>query len=701
VTVKSSAKKLWKIFGILFGLLILAIVLAPTIINVDRYRPQITHAANERIHGKLELGKLSLSLLGKIRIQVDGLKLKDAQGREVLSADDAYFHLPFLSLLSGSPRMIFKMNEPRLHVVKDSSGQLNVMNLAKEVPETREVKQEAEGKPAGQRPSEEVSQNSEKEELPGMVKRARLGLELANSVVTYRDEATGSSTEVKDLNVFAKDLSLSHPTQFSIWADLNTRVGPTAVIKGPFRVEGEANPQTVDGKLKVDYRAKLTVDRLRVQSPLLKTEPEINVLVQVLTDRLENILVTMKAPGNDLRVEGKLVSFTKPKLDLHVTSPGLDLDQLLVSQAPEQSSQAKAQSKPQEKPSTKSQSGVAAKSDHSGDLNAIFAPVRENPILGNAVGNMDVNIQALKVQNATLNQIVCQLDFKEKVADLNSCQFQLFSGTVKPSGRLHMAPKTPRYEFSADLKNLDLSQAVQSRMPLMKNTILGKANMTMSGQGASLNPDEAKANLKARGNMKVEQAVFATIDVAKMVQEGLNKALQKIAEKVPAARGKTLPNNPLAGGSKYELISSDFTISDGKFQAPNFSAKAVPKQGVDLTGSASLGLQDYSLKSRWEIIDTYNLTGARDLSVDVAGTKIEHILAQGDGPVRFPVGVGCTILKPCYSYEETPEALLKVASNNLTGAMRGKAGDELKKKADQYLKGAPPSVQESLKGLFK
>src|SRR4051812_22597495 len=119
-------KKLIKVIGIIFVLLVAVAVVVPLFVDVDKYRPQIVQMANERINGKLELGKLSLSLWGQIRIQIAGLTLVDNNGTQLVSVKDAYFHVPFLSILSGSPSLVFKMDNPVVNLVKNKAGKLNV-----------------------------------------------------------------------------------------------------------------------------------------------------------------------------------------------------------------------------------------------------------------------------------------------------------------------------------------------------------------------------------------------------------------------------------------------------------------------------------------------------------------------------------------------------------------------------------------------
>ncbi len=99
-------KKVGIIFGCLIITFIVAAVTLPMIINVDDYRPEIEAAANEKINGKLKLGKLSLSLWGGLHVKIDSIDLSVAGEKgSLLKANSAYVDIPFWSLLMGSARM--------------------------------------------------------------------------------------------------------------------------------------------------------------------------------------------------------------------------------------------------------------------------------------------------------------------------------------------------------------------------------------------------------------------------------------------------------------------------------------------------------------------------------------------------------------------------------------------------------------------
>jgi uncharacterized protein involved in outer membrane biogenesis len=97
-------KALW-ILGGLFVALLVALVSVPLFVDVDQYRPVITAEANKRINGKLELGKLNLSLWGAIKIHAESIRLH-VNGFPDPLVDTELFHLeiPFSSVITGSPR---------------------------------------------------------------------------------------------------------------------------------------------------------------------------------------------------------------------------------------------------------------------------------------------------------------------------------------------------------------------------------------------------------------------------------------------------------------------------------------------------------------------------------------------------------------------------------------------------------------------
>ena len=197
------------ICGVLFVLVVAAAAI-PVVFNVDRYRPQIMEMADQHLNGKLVLGKLNLFLWGQIRVQIDGLKILDHQGQPVVSVQDTALHIPFSSILSGSPLVTFKMVQPKIEVIKDKKGLLNLMSLVKS-PTAQATPEEVLKSAAAQKKAQNDKELGTTT-LPAMVTQARIGIEILNAQVAYLDEMTHLSTELNQLNLKIRDLSLTRQT---------------------------------------------------------------------------------------------------------------------------------------------------------------------------------------------------------------------------------------------------------------------------------------------------------------------------------------------------------------------------------------------------------------------------------------------------------------------------------------------------------
>lgn len=125
-------KKLAWILGGLFIAMIVALVSVPLFVNVDQYRGVITDEVNKRIQGKVELGKLHLSLWGAIKIHAESIVV-NVNGFPEPMVDTKNFHLeiPFLSVLTGSPKVTAVLEQPKISLVKEIDGRLNLLELVK------------------------------------------------------------------------------------------------------------------------------------------------------------------------------------------------------------------------------------------------------------------------------------------------------------------------------------------------------------------------------------------------------------------------------------------------------------------------------------------------------------------------------------------------------------------------------------------
>ncbi len=761
-------KKALKILGGIVGLLIVAMLVIPLVVDVDKYRPQIIKAANEQLNGTLELGKLKLSLWGRVSVQVAGLNLSDSQRRSIVAVKDASFDIPFTSVLAGSPLITLHLVEPAINVTKDKDGKMNVMTLMKA--------QSAASTPAGGAAGTAVTQpaaGSQKLELPGIAMNARFGVLIENAKITYKDEAMNLSNTIDQLNLRVKDFSLTRKTSVELWADLKTTMGSDLKVEGPIKFLADLTPEVsggefksasldanftaddltiekgtlfhkkkgaamnfkfkgklgqdsmkldeaalhfhnaeitvsgnylkatgadikfgtkpitlnswselipmlkeyeLDGALSLDgtvkgkpeaiqYTANLGVKDLSMKGPNLKAKPVINAQIDVITDQIQKIYVDLKGPGNELVLNGKMVSFTKPQLTFDLKSPkGLDLDQWIEFPKETEAKAAPAAS-------GGAAGGAKGEATASADYDALVEPLRKNEMMREMGVDGNVDIAMLKAKGVKIDAITAKIMMKNLVMGIPKFALKTFDGSVAGGFTTDLKPKQPQYNMNLVVSGLDIQKAVESQFQSMKNTLTGKLSCTVQGGGASFNPAPAKQHLQMKGDFKVVNAQFKTMDIAKMANDAISGSLSKIASKVPMLAGKKV-NASSNSGSKYDLISGNFTISNGVLDAPNFSAKAAAKAGIDIRGATKMGLIDESLDAKWELIDTQHMTGADQLNANVAGKDIKNILAKNEkDPVTIPITVGCKWSAPCPNYSQLPEYFAGIALGRLSHAV--------------------------------
>lgn len=801
---EKTKKRLLIAAGIVAGLFVLVVALVPLLVDVDSYRPQIVEAASKHLNGKLELGKLSLSLWSGVRVRVEGVAVSDTAGAKILSAKDVDLKVSFLSLLAMSPHVTLRLVSPELAVAKDKKGQLNVLKLMKEGSPGA-----ADTPPATAPGTKADEKGSSGGFAQGLVARTRVGLDIQQARVDYTDATTGTKSRFDKLSLVARELSLTRPTTVELTAAVDTEVGTTMRVNGPVILTASGKPELRGGELqssqievaldvsklaismpgtfekksgvaakaeatvryspeKIDLQSirvtlhnaelegKGSVARLdplpdgardpivdlRVESkpialapwgellpaarsyglsgearlvagmkgpvsgkgyfadfslsgaqlsvPGISVKPKLEAELRVRSDKVERLLVAVSGPGSDMKLDATLTSFTAPKIQASLTSKGFDAD-VWFPQAPKGKTAGTAAA---------GAGAVPGKGSSESDSDAMVAPLRQNEMLKSATGVFNVNIARLKSRGAEFRDVGGSARLQRLGLDLDRFGLKAFDGSVTAKGRVDLAPKVPTFSLVMNVAGLNLQKAVESQFAPFKNTIAGIATYDMKINGASFNPERAKASLRGSGKMVVQKAVFNTIDIGKLATDAINQSLSKIEAQMPGVKGLSV-KTPGNQKSEYESMTADFEIADGKFRAPNFFAKAVPNRGLDVKGNTTVGLLDDSLDAQWEIIDTYNQTKARDLSVNISGSQVNNILAEGGAPVKLPVKVTGTVFDPKVNYLGVPEALAKVALNNLKRAGEERVKQELKKQAEQQIQKAAPQLENAIKGLFK
>lgn len=440
------------------------------------------------------------------------------------------------------------------------------------------------------------------------------------------------------------------------------------------------------------------------QGKYFKRPLDFSAVLKADSDSVDQLRIQMNAPGFDVRIAGQINSYEKPSIVVQGESNEMDFDQLMDWDKMKKDAVVVAPAAPAEIP--KKSSATTEKTGRAvsvPDYDTPLAFLSQNDLAKRASGVVTWNGKSLKFYNVNIEPLRGKFLLKNLVVSGGFEEARLWGGSARAAGEFSFQGERPKYKFQGQLNNLSLQDAVASQMELFRNIATGLLSAQFEGTGESFNPVLAKKNLNAKGKMKVKPAKLSSIDMNKMISEGLKEVMVRLGDKVPNLKGRELRNEAIT--SEFSQITGTFNIQDGLFSAPDFFAEAVPKKGVDVRGETQIGLIDYALNAQWEISDPYNLLKAQDLHLDQGGIQVRSVLVERGKPFRLPIRVSGTLLRPQYDYGLVPEFLAKIALNNLGLAAQDKAKTEMTKKAQEEVKKltdqAPKPVQDILKGIFR
>jgi AsmA protein len=212
------ARKLLIGFGVLVALLVVALIALVTLVDVNRFKPQIAQAVQDRFNRKLTIdGDLSLTVFPRIGVALPKTTLSEHRGDATFaSLDRARVSVALLPLLSGRIEAgTISVVDLTATIDKRADGTTNVDDLLK----GDAAAPTAPPKDAAGPPQFEIG-----------------GIELVNANLTYRDLAAKNTVTLTQLNLTAGRVATTSRTP----VDLSTRFASTApAAQGELAAEGE------------------------------------------------------------------------------------------------------------------------------------------------------------------------------------------------------------------------------------------------------------------------------------------------------------------------------------------------------------------------------------------------------------------------------------------------------------------------------
>lgn len=300
-------KKIMMIVGALFFALIVAIVSIPFFVDVDKYRPLIVDQVNQRINGKFEMGKLSLTLWGKIKVHAESIKMTvNGFSDPLVSAETFFIEIPVSSILAGKPEVVAVMVAPKIHMEKNAAGKINAMNLM--------VAASGQNPPAASTPPVTTTaapasgSAANTTQVPAIVAGASLGIRIDRGDLEYVDKVAKSNYAVKGLEVEARNLGLGSAMSVRILAPTKGS-SPTMDFEGPVELNAHLTPTLAGGTVKsavgdAELDATGLAIKMKNGSFVKSDKMPMKVTVKLQGDEREILFKTLEAQFHEFKISG-------------------------------------------------------------------------------------------------------------------------------------------------------------------------------------------------------------------------------------------------------------------------------------------------------------------------------------------------------------------------------------------------------------
>jgi AsmA protein len=247
-----------KIGAIVVVVLILLVVIAPFLIPVNHFRPEIEQQASVALGRKVEVGNLSLSLFSGA-LGADNLSIAD---------DPKFSSAPFLTAKSVNvgveimPLIFSKtlnvtgvvIDSPQVSLIRNTAGDWNYSTLG-----ASPAKAQAQAAPAAAPATPSTPAAKPATPAAGAPPSFTVQkLELKNGQITVSSVGNAKKSNYSNVNVTASNVSLVSKFPVTVTADL-----PGG---GNFKVDGNAGPVNETNSVLTPLDAKLTVNSLNLAS---------------------------------------------------------------------------------------------------------------------------------------------------------------------------------------------------------------------------------------------------------------------------------------------------------------------------------------------------------------------------------------------------------------------------------------------------
>ncbi len=565
--------------GIAAGLVVSAAVALPYLVDVNRYRPLIAEKVREATGRSLALGRISFALLPSPGLSVAGpIKLSDSAaypGRSALTADSLRVRLGLLGLLRGRANVTsIHLNRPTLTLIRDARGRWNFDDLVQRASAASKAAPRAGG---GQDSTFRV-----------VVDEARVS---GGRILIYDDAVVAgrrSEAGIGPVDATIRGWGGGQPTDLGLSLGLGkstlsarARLGTSAA--GPvltlaargkaMRVEdlalllpwlGVARPAGLEvrGALDLDGSAEVPLERpesLRFKGTLaLKgvsyrdagmARPVKDLSGQVVVDgeRAEWRNFGVSVGSSSLRGSLKVENFLKPRVGFVLSSPRLDLNEIVATLLP---------APPAASPARESSRSSAPATG----------------LLDQVSGAGRIEVKEVRFQTFDLTNVRASVGLARSEFSLQEMSAAFYGGTLGGSASVDLSRTVPGYAASVRLGKVDVDPLLSAYDPELEELLRGRleGHLDLSAAGAEM--DEILGTARGAGAIEITDGALTSFSV-----------LKQLAALLEMAGGKGVGRE----STPFESLRATLAVSDRKARTEDL---ALHSPDLDLEGKGWVGL---------------------------------------------------------------------------------------------------------------
>ncbi len=563
--------------GALVALVIVALLIIPTFVDLQSYKPRIEKMVSEATGRPFSIGgDIDLSLFPWVGFSTSDIRLGNAPGfkeKDLASVKSVEVRVKLIPLISKDVQVKrFILEGPQIALEKSKSGRTNWEGMGKT---------SAEGAPKPEKGK--APEGRPGEGLP--IKGLAVGeFAITKGSLLWIDHGKGERKEISDLTLRLQDVSLDRPIRLVLSAlldgqpvELKGNVGPLGKEPGKgtlpvdlsikalkeleMNLKGKlvdpATNQQFDLALQVSpFSPRKLMTALGQDFPVKTADPKaLNrvTLKAQLKGNPKNVSISdgaLQLDESNLAFSMNAKDFARPDLAFDLKLDKIDLDRYL----PPPSEKAPGEKKEGTKPPT----AERKKTD--------YAPLRKLVLDGKIrVGN-------LKAHGAKVQDIYLKVSAKNGLFNLDPLTLNLYQGNVSSKGALDVRQDVPKSHMALQAKGIQVNPLLKDvlKKDFLEGTVKADMDIAMAGD----DPERIKSTLNGKGDFLFNDGAVVGIDLGGMVRNA--KAAFGLAE-----RGGGKPR------TDFSELHSPFTITKGVVDTRQTSL-ASPLLRVLAAGKANL-----------------------------------------------------------------------------------------------------------------